>query len=253
MSMRPPTPPAACSLTASPDESAFRLSRRALLAAPVGLSACAALPQTGRPRAGLAADQTVWTFDRLSDIGGFRTTVEGAPRLIDSPWGQAVWFDGAGDALFIDNHPLAGARTFTFEALFRPDGGAFEQRWFHLESDPAPDAPEARMLFEVRVVEQGWYLDIFALGPGYRQPLIFPDRIHPLGQWSHVAQTFDGATYRAYVNGVLQGEAPLAFKPQGPGRASVGIRINRAYPFRGAVRQGRFTPAALPPDRFTMG
>ncbi|WP_292225982.1 LamG-like jellyroll fold domain-containing protein, partial [Brevundimonas sp.] len=177
----------------------------------------------------------------------------GAPRLIDSPWGQAVWFDGAGDALFIDNHPLAGARTFTFEALFRPDGGAFEQRWFHLESDPAPDAPEARMLFEVRIVEQGWYLDTFAFGPGYRQPLIFPDRIHPLGQWSHVAQTFDGATYRAYVNGVLQGEAPLAFRPQGPGRASVGIRINRVYPFRGAVRQGRFTPTALPPERFTMG
>ena len=51
---------------------------------------------------------------------------------------------------------------------------------------------------------------------------------------------------------MLQGEALLTFKPQGPGRASVGIRINR-YPFRGAVRQGRFTPAALPPDRFTMG
>lgn len=58
---------------------------------------------------------------------------------------------------------------------------------------------------------------------------------------------------RAYVNGVLQGEALLAFKPQGPGRASVGIRINRVYPFRGAVRQGRFTPAALPSERFTMG
>lgn len=227
-------------------------NRRAILAAPLllapaGLAACASASPARAP----LPDQTVWTFDRLDAIGGEITRVEGAPRLIDSPFGPAVWFDGVDDALFIDRHPLAGAETFTFEALFRPDGGAFEQRWFHLESDPAPDGAEARLLFEVRVVEAGWYLDTFAFGPGYRQPLIFPDRVHPLGRWTHVAQTFDGRAYRAYVDGVLQGEAPLAYRPQGPGRASVGIRINRVYPFRGAVREARFTPRALSPDQFT--
>lgn len=226
------------------------LNRRAVLAArlalaPMGLAACASLPSVSTP------DQTVWTFDRLSAIGGETTRVEGAPQIIASPFGPAVQFDGVDDALFIDRHPLAGAETFTFEAVFRPDGGAFEQRWFHLESDPAPGAPEARILFEVRVVEQGWYLDTFAFGPGYRQPLIFPTLIHPLGRWAHVAQTFDGQTYRAYVDGVLQGEAPLAYRPQGPGRASVGIRINRVHPFKGAVREARFTPRALTPDQFT--
>jgi hypothetical protein len=66
-----------------------------------------------------------------------------------------------------------------------------------------------------------------------------------------VAQTFDGTMYRSYVDGVLQGEHPIAFKPQGPGQASVGCRINRLNYFNGAVRQARFTPAALAPDRFT--
>src|SRR5262249_5643411 len=66
---------------------------------------------------------TVWTFDRLENIGGHKTTVLGHPKVIDSPAGKAVEFDGVQDALFIDNHPLAGAKTFTFEAIFRPDGG----------------------------------------------------------------------------------------------------------------------------------
>ena len=74
------------------------------------------------------ADAAVWTFDRLDNIGGHKTTVLGEPRIIDSPVGKAVEFDGVDDALFIDNHPLAGAAAFTWEAIFRPgrrrDGAA---------------------------------------------------------------------------------------------------------------------------------
>ncbi|MNE93475.1 hypothetical protein D3C80_1913320 [compost metagenome] len=66
-----------------------------------------------------------------------------------------------------------------------------------------------------------------------------------------MAQTFDGTTYRAFVNGELQTEADIAFKPQGPGRSSVGTRINRVNYFNGAVREARFTPRALTPDQFT--
>ena len=72
--------------------------------------------------------QITWNFDRLDKIGGVATTVEGHPKIIDSPVGKAVEFDGVGDSLLIEQHPLAGAETFTFEAIFRPDGGANEQR-----------------------------------------------------------------------------------------------------------------------------
>lgn len=221
------------------------LNRRAVLAAPLGLAACASLPAPAVP------GQTVWTFDRLSAIGGEVTHVEGAPQIVASPFGPAVRFDGVDDALFIDRHPLAGAATFTFEAVFRPDGGPFEQRWFHLQSDEAPGGPGTRIMFEIRVVEGGWYLDAFTKGEGYNKPLIDTTRLHPLGQWAHVAQTFDGTTYRAFVNGVLQAEAEIAFTPQGPGRSSVGTRINRVNYFTGAVREARFTPLALSPSQFT--
>jgi hypothetical protein len=175
--------------------------------------------------------------------------------VIDTPLGKAVLFDGVDDALFIDRHPLAGAATFTFEALIRPDGGDFAQRWFHLASDepvPAPATPaNTRFLFELRVVGDQWYLDAFVNGPGLQADPGLPDKLFPIGRWHHVAQTYDGRTYRAYVNGQLQGEAKIAFTPQGPGRASVGVRMNRMNYFKGAIRQARFTPPRAGPGGAT--
>jgi hypothetical protein len=71
-----------------------------------------------------------------------------------------------------------------------------------------------------------------------------------VGRWYHVAQTFDGSTFRSYVNGVLQGEATIPFTPQGEGAASLGARINRRNYFKGAIRLARFTTRALTPGEF---
>lgn len=195
-----------------------------------------------------ASAQTVWTFDRLDRIGGMAPHIEGQPEIVATPLGKAVQLDGVDDALFLDSHPLAGARTFTIEAVFRPDGGAFEQRWLHLaETGPDGTPTETRLMFEIRVVGDSWYLDAFANGPGYKQTLVFPRTRYPTGQWYTVAQSFDGKTYRAYVDGILQGEAEIAFVPQGKGRTSAGTRINRRNYFHGAIRMARFTRRALKP------
>jgi hypothetical protein len=198
--------------------------------------------------------QRTWKFDNLKSVGGHAISVEGAPKLLASRVGPALHFDGRREALFIPNHPLAGASTFTWEAVFRPDGGAFEQRWFHLESEqnPAvePGKGDTRMLFEIRVVEDRWYLDAFVKGPAYNHTLAFPDKLHPVGRWFHVAQSFDGRVYRSFVNGRLQGEAEVAFTPQGPGRSSVGVRLNKVNYFAGSVALARFTHAALRPSEF---
>ncbi len=198
-----------------------------------------------------AAAQTVWTFDRLDRIGGLAPKVEGDPKVVDSELGKAIAFDGVDDALFLGAHPLAGAKTFTIEAIFRPDGGAFEQRWLHLaETGPDGEPDDTRLMFEIRVVGTAWYLDAFANGPGYKHTLVFPQTRYPIGHWYHVAQTFDGKTYRAYVDGILQGEAEIAFQPQGKGQSSAGTRINRRNYFHGAIRLARFTRRALAPAQF---
>jgi len=192
-----------------------------------------------------------WMFDRLDQIGGLVPHVEGHPQIIETPLGKATQFNGVDDALFIDNHPLAGAKRFTFEAIIRPDGGAAEQRWFHLAADEPVVAGvkpiNPRFTFELRVVGNEWYLDTFVVGPGYRQTLAFPEKRFPVGQWYAVAQSYDGHMYRSYVNGVLQGEAAVAFTPQAPGRASVAVRINRVNYYRGAIREARFSDQALKP------
>jgi hypothetical protein len=227
------------------------IGRRVVLGGLGALSAGLDAAAMGRRPPPDAPDQTRWVFDRLSNIGGAATTIEGDPRLIDTPYGKAVEFDGVDDRLVIDRHPLAGMSQFTFEALFRPDGGVFAQRWFHLnEEDPTPGAPPSvtRMLFEIRVTGEAWSLDAFATGPGYKQTLLFQDKLFPVGRWYWVSQSYDGKTYRAFVNGQLQGEVDMAFKPQGQGRSSVGARMNKVDYFKGAVREARFTPRALAPE-----
>ncbi len=199
-----------------------------------------------------AAESEVWTFDRLEDIGGHKTTVLGEPKIIDSPVGKAVEFDGLDDALFIDNHPLAGASAYTWEAVFRPDGGNPEQRWFHLsERDPATGADtDNRMLFEIRVVDDKWYLDSYSQSGAASKALMNRTALHPLGVWHHVASVYDGKEFSNYVDGVPEGSAELQLAPHGPGHASVGVRINKVFYFKGAVRQARFTRKALAPSEF---
>jgi hypothetical protein len=50
---------------------------------------------------------------------------------------------------------------------------------------------------------------------------------------------------------MLEGEARVAFTPQGQGSSSLAMRRNGVDHFHGALRVARFTPAALAPDRFT--
>ena len=68
-----------------------------------------------------APDAKVWHFNQLNEIGGHKTEVLGHPRVIESPYGKAVEFGGNGDALVVPEHPLAGAKAFTWEVIFRPD------------------------------------------------------------------------------------------------------------------------------------
>ena len=193
-----------------------------------------------------AADAELWTFDRLDRIGGHPTTVLGHPRLVHTPVGSAVEFNGVDAALVIDVHPLAGATTFTWEAIFRPDGGEPAQRWLHLQQDGSDN----RMLFELRIVDGRWYFDSFVHSGDADKALINPERLHPLGAWYHVAAVYDGREFRNYVNGVQEGAAEIHFDPQGAGRSSVGVRMNLVNYFKGAIHLARFTRRALQPTEF---
>ena len=141
---------------------------------------------------------------------------------------------------------LCGAETFTWEAIFRPDGGQPEQRWFHLQEA----GTDNRMLFEIRVIDGQWCLDSYGHSGDAQQALMDRSKLHPLGIWYHVAAVYDGREFRNYVNGIQQNAANIRFAPQGQGRSSIGVRMNLVNYFKGGIHAARFTRRALPPAEF---
>jgi hypothetical protein len=216
-----------------------------LVAAVFALSAVAQLSRTE------AAE--VWLFNQTSPIDGLATQVLGHPVVIETPLGKAVQFNGVDDALFVAAHPLAGAETWTWEVIFRPDeDGAAAQRFFHLSVlDPATGKDiDDRLLFEIRIVNGQWCLDSFAMAGGQSKTLLNCDKLHALGKWYRVTAVYDGTALRNYVGDELQGEGSVHLVPQRPGHASVGVRINLKDHFKGAIYEARFTRHALTPSEF---
>jgi hypothetical protein len=131
--------------------------------------------------------------------------------------------------------------------IFRPDaGGAPEQRFFHLQENNT----DTRMLFETRVIGNSWCLDGFSLSGKESKALLDREKLHPLGAWYHAALVYDGRELRTFVDRVLEGSGEVHLAPQGAGRTSIGVRINRVNYFKGAVLLARMSRRALAPAEF---
>jgi hypothetical protein len=196
-----------------------------------------------------AAKQVTWRFDDTAALGGHATQMLGHPKVIETPMGKAIAFNGVDDALFAGVHPLAGAETWTWEMIFKPDAdGGAEQRIFHLQSiDPATgtDVPQERMLFEIRIRDGQWCLDSFATSGGQSKALLNCEKRYPFGKWYRVTTVYDGKMLKNYVGDELQGEGEVKLVPQRPGHFSVGVRINLVDYYKGAIFETRFTRWAL--------
>lgn len=196
------------------------------------------------------AGEALWNIDNLENIGGHEVTVVGDPKVIETSHGRAVEFDGHDDALFLDVHPLEGMAEFTVEIVFRPDAdGAAEQRFFHMQEEGS----ESRVMFETRLPAVGrWFLDTYIRSGEDSVTLYAEDDLHIMGDWYHAAVVVADGKFSHYVNGRLELEQAIRYVPQGPGRTSLGVRINEVHWFRGAIRTVRISPVALDPERFLM-
>jgi hypothetical protein len=189
-----------------------------------------------------------WKIDNLKKIGGHAVSLLGEPTVVKTDKGKAVYFDGVDDGVFLETNPLQGASEFTVEAIFRPDaGGLAEQRWFHIEDT---ENVESRAMLETRLVGNQWFLDTFLKSGENRLPLLAENFKHPLGKWFHIALVFDGQEMRHYVDGKFEMGGKMKMKPMGKGRTSIGVRQNKVFWFKGAVRKARFTNRALAPNEF---
>lgn len=106
-------------------------------------------------------------------------------------------------------------------------------------------------MFETRLVDGGlWFLDTFIYSGEQKIPLYAEQHTHNVDLWYHAAIVVDKNTFLHYVNGERELSEPIRFEPQGSGRTSLGVRLNRVDWFKGAIRTVRFTPRALAPGGF---
>ena len=195
---------------------------------------------------GFAQTETVWNLNSLKKIGGVKVTVLGNPGIDKSKQGKSIVFNGIDDGVFLETNPIENSKAFTIEAIFRPDGGTTEQRWFHIQQDNS----ENRVLLETRLVGAEWFLDTYIKSGENNRALLAENFKHPVGAWYHVALVYDGSEMRHYVDGKLELAGPLTIAPIAQGQTSIGVRMNRVYWFKGAVRKARFTMTALSPHEF---
>jgi len=106
------------------------------------------------------------------------------------------------------------------------------------------------MLLELRVLDDQWFLDSYHQSGASSKALMNKQELHPVGAWYHVATVYDGQELRNYVDGVQQGAFALSLAPHGPGKTSVGARINKISYFKGAIQLARFTRRPLAPSEF---
>ena len=215
-----------------------RLSAGPLAAAVLTLLSPAPASAQGGP--------VTWRLDNLSRIGGQAVEVVGSPRVVDTPHGAAVEFNGRTDGLLIARNPIQGLTRFTIEVLFEPDpDGAEEQRFLHIEQDGGA----GRALIELRMnPDGGWALDTYLRTDARGLTLLDRARLHR-PRWTTAALTYDGTTMAHYVDGVRELSGEFAFAPAAPGVTSLGVRRNLVSWFKGRIHTVRFTPDALTPER----
>jgi hypothetical protein len=198
------------------------------------------------------AQSLTWLINNTTNIGGLTATNHGNPQVTATPYGNAVLFDGFNGGLTVGTNPIAGATNFTVEMIFRPDpitlASAWQPRIFHIQS---PNPPDHRLTLEARVTNGTWYADVFLRTSATTNlTLIDSSKIHSLGEWHHLAATFDGAVLKSFVDGEFELSGPLAATPMVNGFCSIGMRANQVNFFEGAVLALRFTPRVLDPSEF---
>ena len=196
------------------------------------------------PASARRAGQVVWPLDNLSRIGGHAVTLIGTPRVVTTPGGPAVEFDGAADGLLLDVNPIEGLAQFTVEAVFEPapDGPA-EQRFIHISENGS----ERRLMMETRLLpDRLWAFDTYLRMEAPGLTLLDRAKTHPAGTWHAGALIYDGKTMTSYVDGVRELSGEVTFAPLKAGRISIGVRQNLVSWFKGRIRLIRVSPGALP-------
>jgi hypothetical protein len=190
-----------------------------------------------------------WEY-KLADLkaGMEGLSIAGNPKIVSSPYGDAVHFNGEGDAFFLAANPLNKLTSFTAEVLIKPDlDGPKQQRFIHIG-----DVDGDRLMIETRITDDGqWYLDTYLQCGKAQMTVVDPKLVHPIGGWYHVALTLDkNGQITNYINGKVEIISHIDFKPINSGETSIGVRRNKVFWYKGSIYKLKISPEVLEPKNF---
>ena len=195
------------------------------------------------------AHSLVWE-STLSEIkpGMTGLSISGKPKIVKSPYGDAIWFNGIDDGFFLENNPLNGLSGFTIEVIVRQDAdGPEEQRFLHIGGSDSD-----RLLLETRTTKENtWYLDTFILCGESKKAVIDPTLVHPTGKWYHVVLTLDEkGKMTNYINGKKELDGEVIYKQINSGAMSIGMRQNKVSWFKGAIYKIKISEGVIDQQKF---
>jgi hypothetical protein len=172
----------------------------------------------------------------IADRFGHATDCAGCPMPTMARDGtQAATFDGTACVRVADAADLR-AEVFTYAVWWRTTTAAQDTTVF---SRPEASETNVTNTFELFLFQDG--LEILVHRVSVRQPI-------PLDAWHHVAATFDGMTYRAYLDGALLDERAATPFAVTANDLKIGcdrdLAIDRGF-FIGDIDDARFYDAVL--------
>lgn len=201
-----------------------------------------------------SSDVDIWSFDSLSTINGHTVEHSGHPKVVHSPLGKAVSFDGDGDRLLVNTNPLGDATEFTIEIVFKPYDvfpNNNEPRFFHIQSH---DNPNRRLTIELRLNDRKqWYLDAYIKSEKSQFTLIDETKVHPINEWAHAAITYQNGEFISYVNGEKELTGKVEYLPiPADAKTSIGARMNQIHWYNGEILRVAVSKKLLKPEEFVL-
>jgi hypothetical protein len=159
--------------------------------------------------------------------------------------GNALKFDGSDDYVETPNLSALNPSTFTYEFWARVDGGYGTYR-----------CPVSSRYWDGTCYGVNFYANdannwdaTLGTGVGGANWAGVVGSAVQNGVWTHLASTYDGTTFRFYINGELQGDTVVAFSPNTTTPLQLGrVADGDAY-FNGAIDEVRIWNVARTPEQ----
>jgi hypothetical protein len=201
--------------------------------------------QYGRPilPVGLVAQYAMEDNADDSSGNGHNGTLAGSPVFVNGPAGKgrAVLFDGAGgqyiDLGTFNPSVMTGRLSVALWAQWKGPTGQYQgltakRNWW----DPA------QMMWQIEANNAAGNVTFSRNGsyPASGNPIL------PVGEWAHVAVTFDKATAKFYVNGATTGQGAFSFGSNKDASMHIGCcDSGGGNPFNGAIDEVRLYDITL--------